>query len=171
MVWDPRDACRWIGAINTGQEGLIQIYAKQLRLSTVADCAAIMREATQRHWGHEEFLRAVLKREVEQRQDNQRKRRIKAAHFSQIKTMDTFDFRWLKNVEKAQNYKLATGRFMEEKQPVLMFGNPETGKTHLAIALAYQVCHLGYTTRFYTVANCDRPGGSRLARPVQQPTS
>jgi len=136
--------------MTTGQEGLIQLYAKQLRLPTVADFGPIVREATQNHWGYEEFLQALLQREVEQRQDNQRKRRIKAARFPQIKTLDTFDFQWLKNVEKAQVYELATGRFIQEKQPVLMFGNPGTGKTHLAIALAYQVCCLGYSVRFYT---------------------
>jgi DNA replication protein DnaC len=136
--------------MTAGEEGLIQLYAKALRLPTVADCAAIVREATQQRWGYEEFLRAVLQRELEQRQDNQRKRRVKAARFPQIKTLDTFDFGWLKHVEKAQVYELATGRFIEKKQPVLMFGNPGTGKTHLAIALAYQVCQLGYTTRFYT---------------------
>ncbi|MBE3575507.1 MAG: ATP-binding protein, partial [Firmicutes bacterium] len=81
--------------MTTGQEGLIQIYAKQLRLPTVADFAAIAREATQHHWGYEEFLR-------------------------------------------------------EEKQPVLMFGNPGTGKTHLAIGLGYQACCLGYSVRFCT---------------------
>lgn len=136
--------------MNTGQEGLIQIYAKQLRLPTVADYAAIVREAMQHQWGYTEFLHAVLVREVEQRQENQRQRRVKAAHFPYIKTLDSFDFQWLKNVEKAQVYTLATGHFIEEKQPVLMFGNPGTGKTHLAIAVAYQVCHLGYSVRFYT---------------------
>ena len=136
--------------MSTGRDGLIQIYAKQLRLPTVADVAAMVREATEHHWGYEEFLQAVLAREVEQRQENQRRRRVKAARFPQIKTLDTFDFQWLKKVEKAQVYALATGRFIEEKQPVLMFGNPGTGKTHLAIAVAYQVCCLGYSVRFYT---------------------
>ena len=81
--------------MTAGEEGLIQLYAKALRLPTVADCAAIVREATQQRWGYEEFLRAVLQRELEQRQDNQRKRRVKTARFPQIKTLDTFDFGWL----------------------------------------------------------------------------
>jgi DNA replication protein DnaC len=131
-------------------EGLIDLYAKQLRLPTVLDWKAVVREANDKHWGYEEFLRVVLQREAEQRQENQRKRRHKAAKFPKVKTLDSFDFRWLQKVKQAQIYELATGRFIEEKRPVLMFGNPGTGKTHLATALAYQVSCVGYKTRFYT---------------------
>ena len=134
----------------SGKQELIQLYAKELRLPTLANYATIVREATQQCLGYEDFLCAVLEREVQQRQENQLKRRIKAAHFPQIKTLDTFDFRRLQNVEQAQINELATGRFIEGKQPVLMFGNSGTGKTHLAIALTYRICQLGYTTRFYT---------------------
>lgn len=139
--------------MNTSNAGsLIELYAKQLRLPTVADWRSVVREASENRWGYDEFLRVILQREAEQRQENQRKRRLKAARFPQLKTLDTFDFRCLRNVTPAQVYELATGRFVEEKRPVLMFGNPGTGKTHLALALAYQVCCAGYTTRFYTAA-------------------
>lgn len=73
--------------MSTGHDGLIQIYAKQLRLPTVTDVAAMVREATEHHWGYEEFLQAVLAREVEQRQENQRRRRVKAARFPQMRSV------------------------------------------------------------------------------------
>ena len=134
----------------TGKEELIHLYAKILRLPTLANYATIVREAAQHCLGYEDFLCALLEHEVEQRQENQYKRRLKAARFPQLKTLDTFDFRCPQNVKQTQINELATGRFIERRQPVLMFGNPGTGKTHLAIALAYRVCQLGYTTRFYT---------------------
>lgn len=129
---------------------LIELYAKKLRLPTVSDWRPIVREANEKKWGYEEFLCAILRREAEQREENQRKRLLKDARFPKIKTLDSFDFRWLHNISRAQIYELSTGRFIEEKRPVLMFGNPGTGKTHLATALAYQVCSLGYKVRFYT---------------------
>ncbi|MGI6544026.1 MAG: IS21-like element helper ATPase IstB [Limnochordia bacterium] len=136
--------------MSTPNDGLIELYARQLRLPTLMDWKAIVREAGDNHWGYEEFLRVVLEREAGQRQENQRNRRIKAAKFPKAKTLDTFDFRWLQHVKQAQIYELATGRFIEEKRPILMFGNPGTGKTHLATAIAYEVCRAGYKTRFYT---------------------
>jgi DNA replication protein DnaC len=136
--------------LNQANEGLIDLYAKQLRLPTISDWKSVVREATDHHWGYEEFLRVILEREADQRQENQRKRRIKAARFPKAKTLDTFDFRYLQKVKQAQIYELATGRFIEEKRPVLMFGNPGTGKTHLATAIAFAVSNAGYRTRFYT---------------------
>lgn len=136
--------------MNSQNNGLIELYAKQLRMPTILGWKSLVREANVQKWGYEEFLQVLLKREVENRQENQRKRRIKAAKFPKVKTLDTFDFRWLKHVKQAQVYELATGRFIEEKRPVIMFGNPGTGKTHLSTALAYQLCCSGYSTKFYT---------------------
>jgi len=137
--------------MTTSNAQLIEFYAKQLRLPTINEnWESILRAATERHWGYEDFLCAVLQREVEQRQDNQRKRRIKTAGFPKIKTLDTFDFKWLPNVKQTVVHELATGKFIEEKRPVLMFGNPGTGKTHLAIALAYHLCSGGYKVFFRT---------------------
>ncbi|MFA7175365.1 MAG: IS21-like element helper ATPase IstB [Kiritimatiellia bacterium] len=136
--------------MTTSNAQLIELYAKQLRLPAIGDWKSIVREATEQHWGYEDFLCAVLQREIEQRQENQRKYRIKTACFPKIKTIDSFDFKWLRNVKATVVYELATGKFIEEKRPVLMFGNPGTGKTHLAIALAYQLCCAGYKAFFRT---------------------
>jgi DNA replication protein DnaC len=131
---------------------MIKLYAKQLRTPTIGEYEATLRQATEESWGYEEFLSRLLKIELEQRRENQKRRRIKAAKFPQIKTLDTFDFSWLKEVSEAQIYELATGKFIDEKRPVIAFGNPGTGKTHLALAVAYEACCRGYKTRFYTAA-------------------
>jgi len=136
--------------MTTSNDQLIELYAKQLRLPTFGDWKSIVREATEKHWGYDDFLRTILQREVEQRQENQRKYRIKMAGFPKIKTLDSFDFKWLSNIKQTVVYELATGKFIEEKRPIIMFGNPGTGKTHLAIALAYHLCCAGYKTLFRT---------------------
>lgn len=131
---------------------VIKMYAKQLRLPTVGNYEATLRSAMENKWGYEEFLAGLLKIELEQQQENRTERRIKAAKFPQIKTLDTFDFDWIKTVERSYTYELATGKFIDEKRPVIAFGNPGTGKTHMALGIAYEACCRGYKTRFYTAA-------------------
>ena len=131
---------------------LIKLYSKQLRLPTIAKYESTTRSAKENNWGYEEFLCRLLEIESAHRRENQKLKRIKAAKFPQIKTLDTFDFSWLKSINKAQIYELATGKFIEESRPIIAFGNPGTGKTHIALGIAYEACSKGYKTRFYTAA-------------------
>ena len=55
------------------QAEMIQLYAKQLRLPTVARYEEVMREAGNSGWDYEAFLEALLAAEVEQRQSNQKR--------------------------------------------------------------------------------------------------
>jgi DNA replication protein DnaC len=45
--------------------------------------------------------------------------------------------------------ELARCEFIDKRENVLMVGNPGTGKSHLATALAAQACARGYKVRFY----------------------
>ena len=53
----------------------------------------------------------------------------------------------------SQVLSLATGDFIDRYGNVLIFGNPGSGKSHLAIALARAWCQLGRRIRFYTASN------------------
>lgn len=66
--------------------GRIRLYAKQLRLPTVAHPEQLLREARANQWSYEEFLAQLLHTEAEQRKENQRRRRIKAAKFPAANT-------------------------------------------------------------------------------------
>jgi DNA replication protein DnaC len=137
--------------INPKKE-LIRLYAKQLRLPTIAKYEPIMRHATEDGMGYEDFLCELLANEVATRQENQLKRRIKAAGFPLAKSLDEFDFKALEHVEEALVWQLATGDFVANRENVIMIGNPGTGKTHLAIGLGMRICKAGYKVRFYTAA-------------------
>lgn len=52
---------------------LIGLYAKQLKLPTLASYEELLRQAQQDGWGYEQFLSEVLQREVTQRIENQQK--------------------------------------------------------------------------------------------------
>ena len=60
---------------------LIKIYAKQLKLPTFLRYEATLRIAQEQGLGYEEFLVKLLALELEQRKENQQKRRIRAAGF------------------------------------------------------------------------------------------
>lgn len=76
-------------------------------------------------------------------------RRLKAARFPTLKTLDTFDFTARPSVNKMLITELARGEFIDKRENVLLVGNPGTGKSHLATALAVAACHKGYKVRFY----------------------
>src|SRR5205807_4074124 len=44
---------------------------------------------------------------------------------------------------------LARCDYINRRENVLLVGNPGTGKSHLATALAVAACHKGYKVRFY----------------------
>ncbi|MGB4503402.1 MAG: IS21-like element helper ATPase IstB [Syntrophaceticus sp.] len=132
---------------------LIKIYAKELKLPTLVQYEDVLRQAEDRGYSYEQFLQVLLEREVEQRQQNQQIRRIRAARFPVKKSLDDFDFKQLLHVEEALIWQLATGEFIDKHENIIAIGNPGTGKSHLMIGLGIRLCKLKYRVRFYTAAN------------------
>jgi hypothetical protein len=128
---------------------LIRLYAKQLKLPTIAHPEQLLREALANHWSYEEFLVQVLQTEAEQRKENQRKRRIKAARFP-LRTLDTFEFENLEHVKPETIWSLADNGYIKRRENIICMGNPGMGKTHLSIALGILACNDGYRVRFYS---------------------
>lgn len=131
---------------------LIKLYAKELRLPSFARYEQVLREAEQNGSGYEEFLTRMMKAEIENRHENQRKHRIHQAKFPSIKTLDTFVFANLPQIDPAVIWHLAECEFIERQENIVFIGNPGTGKTHLATGLAMMACNKGYRVRFYTAA-------------------
>jgi len=85
---------------------------------------------------------------VYKRQKRAAERRVKAARFPTIKTLETFDFASRPSVNKVLIAELMRCEYIDKKENILMVGNPGTGKSHLATALAAQACAKGYRVRF-----------------------
>lgn len=103
--------------------------------------------------GFDDFLVSLMRQELENRQESNRKRKIRSSHFPYCKTLEEFDFSYLEHVSEAQIRQLASCDFIQNKQDVVMIGNPGTGKTHLSIAQGLKACIQGLNVRFYTAAN------------------
>ena len=79
-------------------------------------------------------------------------RRIKAAKFPVVKSLETFAFRAIPVVEQTARARAAPRGVSDRRENVLALGNSGTGKTHLALALGLTACQKGYRVRFTTAA-------------------
>ena len=131
----------------------LQGLLKQLRLPTVAkNYETLARQATESGQPYPEYLLALLERELSQRDVNRRRRLLRQARFPITYTLDTYDFTLMPSLSKPKVLELARGEFISKAQNVVLLGQIGTGKTHVATALGYAACELGYKVRFFTAA-------------------
>lgn len=95
-----------------------------------------------------DFLDGLLSEELAQKRQKRIAMGITIAHFPVQKTLDDFDFKFQPAVDQKLVRELATGRYIAERENVLLFGPPGVGKTHLAIALGRAAVETGHSTLF-----------------------
>jgi len=98
------------------------------------------------------FLLRLSEAELLERERKGAERRIKAARFPTAKSLDDFDFLATPGLNKKQILELARCEWIDQKENLILLGNPGTGKTHLAVALGVAACRRGYAVRFFTGA-------------------
>lgn len=154
--------------MNTTSE-MIRLYARQLKIPTFADYEEILRQADpSADFGT--LLLELMKTETASRQENQNKRRLKAAGFPYLKTMDEFDCSQLNEaVSPLFLNELASCQFIRQRQNIVMIGNPGRGKTHLSIALGLKACSQGLNVLFKNAATlstelCEARDNYRLGK-------
>ena len=69
--------------------------------------------------------------------------------FPSPKTLEDFDFKAQPSLKKTLISELMRGAYIQQRENVLLVGNPGTGKTHLATALGMAACGLGQKVRFW----------------------
>ena len=69
-----------------------------------------------------------------------------------MKTLADFDWSFQPSVPRAAVEELATLRFVDRAENVLLVGSPGVGKTHLAIALGVEAVRAGREVRFMDCA-------------------
>jgi DNA replication protein DnaC len=130
---------------------LLEHYLKKLKLPTMLREYASMAVVCQKD--RSDFMTYLLRlaeRELLDREKRAAERRIKDANFPVIKTLDTFDFDAQPSINEQMVKELIRGEYIDKKENILLIGNPGTGKTHLACALAFAACAQGCKARFYT---------------------
>jgi len=89
--------------------------------------------------------------------------RVSMARFPFQKTLDAFDFKFQPSIDPKVIRELATGRYLETGDNVLLLGPPGVGKTHLAVALGLKACEHGERGLFTTAAGLIATLGKALA--------
>lgn len=107
----------------------IRYLAAALKAPRITDAAVrLADQARDAGWSFEDYLVAVLEREVSARKAAGAESRIKAAGFPARKTLDDFD--WDAQPTQRQTVAaLASGRFLTEARNIVLLGSPGTGKT------------------------------------------
>jgi DNA replication protein DnaC len=127
--------------------------AGALKAPRILDVAGrLADQARDAGWSFEDYLAAVLEREVSARNASGAELRMRAAGFGARKTLEDFDFDAQPAVRN-QVAALASGGFLTEARNVVLLGPPGTGKTHLAIALGITACRHGHRVLFATATD------------------
>jgi DNA replication protein DnaC len=126
---------------------------RELRLPTVrAQHAALAEAAAGDRLSHRAFLAEILAAEVEERDARRRERRIAEAHFPRTKRLADFDLSAAPTIPPATLAALATLAWVTAGEPVVLLGDPGTGKSHLLIGLGMAACEEGLRVRYVTAA-------------------
>jgi len=79
-------------------------------------------------------------------------RRIKAAKFPAVKSLDSFEFKAIPALNKMQVLELARCEWIDRRENVIALGPSGTGKTHVALGLGLSACQKGLAVGFVTAA-------------------
>ena len=131
----------------------IHYLAAALKAPRITEAAArLADQARDAGWTHEDYLAAVLEREVSARNASGAELRIRAAGFGARKTLE--DFEWdAQPAARSQVAALASGAFLVEARNVVLLGPPGTGKTHLATGLGITAARHGHRVLFATATD------------------
>jgi DNA replication protein DnaC len=111
---------------------------------------SLAKDAIEKNWSQLDYLSRLAEGETLRRKDHATQRRIKAARFPVVKTLEQFDWSWPKKINRPHIQSLFRLSFAKEKANVVFVGTVGLGKTHLATTLAYEACVAGYTALYTT---------------------
>jgi DNA replication protein DnaC len=134
--------------------GEVTFLARELKTPLIGQTfQALGDQARTDGWSHEEYLAAVLGRQVASRAVNGTRMRISAARFPQLKTLTDFTFNHIPQATRDVISHLATTTFVGPRENVVLLGPPGAGKTHLAIALAIKAAEATFLVTFDSATN------------------
>lgn len=109
---------------------------------------SVGKTAAHKQWTHVHYLSELIHQETALRTDRIIQNRIRTARFPVVKTLDQFNWDWPKKINRPQIQNIFRLKFIEDKSNIVFVGGVGLGKTHLASALGYQACLMGYTVLF-----------------------
>lgn len=131
---------------------LLKHHLKALELPTMhGECERVAQRSASDNVDHLGFLLKLSELELIDREKRAADRRLKAAKFPNMKTLEDFQFDAQPSINKLLLLELMRGEYIDRREAILLIGNPGTGKTHLATALGVEACQQGRKVRFFRV--------------------
>ncbi|MFA6712182.1 MAG: IS21-like element helper ATPase IstB [Candidatus Caldatribacteriota bacterium] len=127
---------------------LIKQYSKELRLGSSIYENYSNIPATD----NADFLAQLLELAVKQREITRKNRNLRSASFDVIKTFNGYSFDNIQIPKAIDVEGLKEGRFIENKENLILYGPVGTGKTHLATAIGVAACKNGKRVKFFRTA-------------------
>ena len=132
---------------------LLEHHLKELKLpSFLREYGKMAARCAAEGVDHPQYLLRLAELELIDRHQPMVERRIRAARFPTVKSLDTFDFPAIPSVNKATVIELARREYIQHRENVIAVGNSGTGKTHVALGLGLAACQRGMSVGFTTAA-------------------
>jgi DNA replication protein DnaC len=139
-------------------------HCHRLRLYQVEqELIGRLEQAAKMEVSYADFLDQLLASEIEAKTQKHHQMRVAMARFPFQKTLDSFDFKFQPSIDPQQIRELASGRYIQSGDNLLLLGPPGVGKSHLAIALGIKACEQGVRTLFVTATALITTLGKALA--------
>ena len=134
-------------------EILLAHHLKALKLPTcLREHHKLARQCAAESVDHIRFLARLVEMEMIDRERRMVERRIKAARFPAVKSLDSFDFAAIPRLNKMQVLEMARCEWIERRENAIALGPSGTGKTHVALGLGLAACQKGLSVGFTTAA-------------------
>ncbi len=132
---------------------LLAHHLKKLKLPTfLREHEKLARQCAAENMDHTRFLLRLAELELIDRERRMVERRIKAARFPTVKSLDSFAFKATPSLNKALVLELARCEYIDRRENIIALGNSGTGKTHVALGLGLAACQKGLSVGFTTAA-------------------
>src|SRR3989442_1820364 len=129
----------------------VDALLRRLHLPTVRRLYPdLAQRAEQDSLGYRDFLALLIAEEVAHRTQTRIQRCVRRARFPFLKTIDEYDFTLQSAVRLALLGSFLGPEFVTHGAGLVLSGPTGTGKTHLAVAIAYRAIQNGFEARFTT---------------------
>ena len=133
---------------------LLEHHLKELKLPTfLREYGKMAAQCAAEGVDHPGYLLRLAELELIDRHQRMVQRRVRAARFPAVKSLDTFDFTAIPSVNKSLVMELARCEYIQRWENVIAVGNSGTGKTHVALGLGLAACQRGMSVGFTTAAS------------------
>jgi DNA replication protein DnaC len=132
---------------------LLHHHLKKLRLPTfMAEYEKQAQQCAAENKNHVDYLSRLAELELIERERRMIERRVKAARFPAVKSLESFDFKAMPSLNKPLVMELARCEYIDRFENIIALGPSGTGKTHIALGLGLTACQKGLKVRFITAA-------------------